>query len=68
MNLNTKFELGNFVQSAISGYDSIPKKMQVVRIQIFMDGGYQYNCSWWNEGEIMAAWFFERELEECDGV
>ncbi len=60
MNLMTKYELGDFVYSVLDP----TKKMQVIRIDIFLDGGYQYNCTWMGEDGVRAGNFFEGELED----
>ena len=60
MILNTKFELGDIVTSVLD--DTL--KMQIIKISIYLDGGYQYEASRLYEGQLLVDNYFERELEE----
>lgn len=58
MNLITDFKFGDIVISKISP----DRRMVIIRIQIYMNGSYQYMCSWAIEEGFAEGWFFEDEL------
>jgi len=60
MNLMTKYDCGDMVYSVLSP----GRKMQITRIEIFLDGGFQYQCQWAIEDGFGSGWFFEKELTE----
>ena len=59
MNLNTKFELGETVTSILDN----ELRLHIVKITIYLDGGYQYETTRIHEGQFIVNDFFERELE-----
>ena len=60
MNLMTRHDTGDIVYAILSPQ----REMQITRIEIFLDGGYQYQCQWATEDGFACGWFFERELKE----
>ena len=60
MNLMTKFKLGDMVYPLLAP----TRQMQIARIEIYLDGGYQYQCQWATEDGFASQWFFEAELED----
>lgn len=55
-----EYDVGSFVSLKL-----LPeRKMQVVGMDIYADGGYQYKCNWVDpEGMIRTSSHFETELE-----
>ncbi len=60
MNLMTKFELGDIVSPILDP----TAKMQITKIIIFLDGGYQYEATRFYDGQLTFSSWFEGELED----
>ena len=66
MNLMTKFEIGDIVNLVLD--EPMGRKLQIIEINIYMDGGYKYYCKW-IEGDqgLVGMAFFEGELKKEGG-
>ena len=62
MNLMTKYELGEIVTSVLDPMI----KMQITKITIYLDGGYQYETARFYDGQLYVSNWFEGELEAID--
>lgn len=61
MNLLTKYSLGDMVTLE---YDTEKRQRKIISIEIYLDGGYQYQLAWTNsEGQKSTCFVFEAEID-----
>ena len=62
MNLMTKYDLGDFVAPVLDPM----VRMQITKITLYLDGGYQYETARFYEGILHINNWFENELEAVE--